>query len=236
MSKPSSLSLSAIKAATSSRSRIEDDQKAFECDALVLILSHLQSRGFLETATCLLRESMSLKLYEQADNLDLTKILKEYEAFYEMRYGRRPIFSRPVQDKYGNPDDAHGNQKHDTRSKRKQPPTKQHRNRNSALPPLNPSQEPSRKRSFREESAEEEKCDDLGVNEGVTGFAVNSPTKSKMNHAKSNGTHKTTSLKPLPNFGGDIELRSLALTIRQDIIQTSPGIKWNDIVELDGDY
>jgi hypothetical protein len=75
MSQPPA-SLSAIKAATQSRSRIQDDHQALEKDALVLILNHLRSRGFVESATALLRESMALKLYQQADNLDLIKVLK----------------------------------------------------------------------------------------------------------------------------------------------------------------
>ena len=40
-------------------------------------------------------------------------------------------------------------------------------------------------------------------------------------------------LKPLPNFGGDMELRALGETIQRDILQTSPDIKWDDVIELE---
>ncbi|GMI41691.1 hypothetical protein TrCOL_g3576 [Triparma columacea] len=40
-------------------------------------------------------------------------------------------------------------------------------------------------------------------------------------------------LKPLPNFGGDIELRALGETIQRDILQTSPDVKWEDVIDLD---
>ena len=39
-------------------------------------------------------------------------------------------------------------------------------------------------------------------------------------------------LKPLPSFGGDFELRSLGETIQRDILQTSPNVKFDDVVEL----
>ena len=205
----------------------------------MLILAHLQSRGFLESATSLLRESMPLKLYEQADNLDLVKILKEYESFYEMRFGKRPVFCRPVQNENsgstGNTDNSTANQsKYDTRSQRKQP-TKHKTSRNSTLPPLKSSaQQPSRKRSYRDETKAEEKSNVEEISDGVTGFAMESSLQAK-NSLKNDVKHKEESLKPLPCFGGDMELRSLAMSIRQDIIQTSPGISWDSIVDLNGE-
>jgi hypothetical protein len=69
-------SLSAIKAATQSRALEDKHTSERERDALVLILAHLKEHGYIETATTLLRESVSLKLYEHADNLDLMQILK----------------------------------------------------------------------------------------------------------------------------------------------------------------
>ena len=238
MSHPSSLS--AIKAATQSKTRNLEDQQSSERDALVLILAHLQSRGFLETATSLLRESMPLKLYEQADNLDLVKVLKEYESFYEMRFGKRPVFCRPVQSENsgstGNTDNSTANESnHDTRSQRKQHSTK-HKRRNSTLPPLkdcSSAQQPSRKRSYKDERKVEAKSNDAEMSDGVTGFAMSSPSKAK--NSLKDAKHIEESLKPLPCFGGDIELRSLAMTIKQDIIQTSPGISWDSIVDLNGE-
>jgi hypothetical protein len=69
-------SLSAIKAATQSRALEDKHTSERERDALVLILAHLKENGFIETATVLLHESASLKLYQHADNLDLMQILK----------------------------------------------------------------------------------------------------------------------------------------------------------------
>ena len=69
-------SFSALKAATQSRALDDQHTSERERDALVLILTHLQMYGYIETATTLLSEAVSLKHYEQADNLDLIQILK----------------------------------------------------------------------------------------------------------------------------------------------------------------
>jgi hypothetical protein len=158
-----------------------------------------------------------------------------------MRYGCNPVFSKPCQQEnsslVGNIDDtSNHHSKHDARSTRKHP-SKQHKSRPSALPPLNSSPQPPRKRSYREESKEEEKCINIGMMaEGVTGFSINSsPSKAKYVPTK-NDTNQAAVLKPLPNFGGDVELRSLALSIKQDILQTTPDVTWDDIVGLNGAY
>ena len=39
-------------------------------------------------------------------------------------------------------------------------------------------------------------------------------------------------LKPIPTFGGDLELQSLARSIQRDIIQSDTGVRWDDIVDL----
>ena len=39
-------------------------------------------------------------------------------------------------------------------------------------------------------------------------------------------------LKPPPSFGGDSELRQLAVSISREIYQESPNIKFDDIVSL----
>jgi hypothetical protein len=150
-----------------------------------------------------------------------------------MRYDSNPVFSKPRQQvssvSAGNADDALNEQgKYDTRSTRKQRTSKPHKSRPSALPPLNAPTQPPRKRSHREESKEEVKCNNIEMSEGVTGFSIHSsPPKAKQ-------ANPAEVLKPLPHFGGDVELRSLALSIKQDILQTTPDITWDDIVGLNG--
>lgn len=90
-------SLNAIRAVTQSRAIGETQSSERQRDVLVLILSHLQSHGFIQTATTLIHESRSvssLTRYECADNIDLLQILKEFEDYHEMKFLRRPVFSR----------------------------------------------------------------------------------------------------------------------------------------------
>ena len=51
--------------------------------------------------------------------------------------------------------------------------------------------------------------------------------------AKSSENLEKRLLKPLPTFGGDPDTRALASVITRDIYQHSPGVYWNDIVELE---
>ena len=155
------------------------------------------------------------------------------------------VFSRPAQNENsglaGNAEENTCHNKYDTRSKRKSQSNKQYRSRPSALPPLNNSaqQQPPRKRSFHEKQEDNRNNNNgAGIDEGITGFAINSPTKANATASTSNLSHSEgneVTLKPLPHLGGDIELRSLAMTIRQDIIQTSPGVAWDDIADLSGE-
>lgn len=263
----SSSSLAAIKAATQSRTLEGQHTNERQRDLLLLILSHLQTNGYISTATTLLSESHSvapLSRYDVAENIDLLQVLKEYEEYYAMKFGRRLIVSRPAQ--HHTPTNVgHGNQmlgesddapnRRNTRNKRRsrsnhqdsQQQQKQQR-RTSALPPLSTkhnaptSSTVSRKIAFHEEGKEEEKCsssDGMNVDQGVKGFGLSSPSKSRKQptplpntkHTDGNDAESRQTWKPLPHFD-DLELRSLALSIRRDIIQESPGVGWNDIVDL----
>jgi len=42
-------------------------------------------------------------------------------------------------------------------------------------------------------------------------------------------------LKPIPDFGGDMEFKALASSLQKDILQSSPNVEWDDIVGLDGE-
>lgn len=61
--------------------------------ALVLIMHHLSSIGMLHTAQTLEKEC-NLSRFHKADNIDLMLILKEFEVYYEIKYGKFPILYR----------------------------------------------------------------------------------------------------------------------------------------------
>jgi len=45
--------------------------------------------------------------------------------------------------------------------------------------------------------------------------------------------HLFRTIKAIPSFGGDIEMKALAMTIQREILDQSPGVAWEDIVQLD---
>jgi katanin p60 ATPase-containing subunit A1 len=97
-------------------------------------------------------------------------------------------------------------------------------------------QHPQR-RPLHEEDSNDDNNDGM-----IRGYALNtsSPSSNEQQHDTTTKTsHEleartiASALKPMPNFDGDPELRSLAITIRRDIVQESPRVHWNDIIGLD---
>ena len=248
-------SLAAIKATTQSRAFEDQAHSERQRDVLVLILSHLQTHGYVDTATTLLNESRSvdsLAKFDLADNIDLMQILKEYDEYYKIKFGRRPVFCRIATNQKQSctlgsvtNDDA-ASRKHNARTKRRS--RNAHHGRQSypensagsTLPPLSTNNDTpgktkplrSRKRTLHEE---DEKYSTGRAEPGVAGFALNSPVKKGDDvHAQmqQQEVEPRNLLKPLPSFDGDSELRSLALTIRRDIVQECPNVAWSDIIGL----
>ncbi|MEW5316021.1 MAG: hypothetical protein WDW38_007413 [Sanguina aurantia] len=83
--------LSALKALSKAREgeekRLADRRRAI----LVLMLRHLADHGYSETYERLSVESnLSLGRVDVADNMDLMRILQEFEEGHEFKYGKRP--------------------------------------------------------------------------------------------------------------------------------------------------
>lgn len=71
--------------------RVDERRK----NLLVLIYRHLVNCGYVDAATTLDREcNIDLSKWEAADNIDLPVILQEYEAFFEMRFLKKPTLVR----------------------------------------------------------------------------------------------------------------------------------------------
>jgi len=257
-------SLAAIKAASHSRSLDDKANTERQRDILVLILSHLKSQGYIETATALLNESQSsesLARYDIADNVDLLQVLKEYDEYYKMKFGRRPVFCR-CNTSSSIPKGVNGGDRtsegseavtsssrpthpSSTRGGNKRRSLSTDRGRRSIDHALLPSSSTNQattttavstchKRPLHEDDSNDE--NNPGI---IRGFALNSsPTSShQQNDTTDSHEHEprnaAAALKPMPNFDGDPELRSLAMSIRRDIVQDCPRVHWNDIVGLD---
>ena len=89
--------LLALKVATKSRSISEKQASDRQRDCLVLILQFLRQFGYVSTAAQFQSEAGNIfSKYESADNIDLPQLVADYEDFCEMKFGRKPKFSRPI--------------------------------------------------------------------------------------------------------------------------------------------
>ena len=62
-----------------------------------MIDKYLQSIGYSETSLKLEDESnLNLDQYDLADNIDLYIIMREYEEYYYMKFGKAPKFSTKI--------------------------------------------------------------------------------------------------------------------------------------------
>ena len=81
------------EAATAEQKRATEKRR----NILVLIHQHLIENGYVEAAERLQHEAGSvISKFEVADNVDFGLILGEYEAYYEMRFDKKPKLVRKL--------------------------------------------------------------------------------------------------------------------------------------------
>lgn len=210
--------LVAIKA--SSRSKDIEERAAAERrrDCLVLIHSYLTKSGFLEAASTLERQSKSiLSRFEKADNIDLPQILSEYESLYEIKTGRKPKYSRKTVG--GESEVCTNNIKANTN----QGISKQRK--------IKPSSSPSHRCRFPESNIRTTLTKEQSISPDEL-FVKSQSLTASGDSSETYGSNDKRPLKPLPQFE-DPDMRNLALSIQHEILETSPNVKWEDIIGLD---
>ncbi|GMI05459.1 hypothetical protein TrRE_jg13220 [Triparma retinervis] len=239
--------LMALKASNQAQQSEEAMKQERSRDTLVLVMDYLTSSGYSNTASSLKAEGgATLSRFEGADNVDLHTIFHDFEEYYQIKFGRKPKLTRRSMD--GDDDDdtkfaRSSLSKHSDARRRKSELDMQKRKE---------MREKSRKRSGVDSGVLGTIEKKLGVSVGkdkgkervreddpfqVGGSAMQlKPAQEK--HAAPVSHDETPVmnvrlLKPLPNFGGDMELRALGETIQRDILQTSPDVKWEDVIDLD---
>ncbi len=92
-------SLLAIRAAADSNTAEQKRASERKRNVLILINQYLIENGYIESAERLQHESGGvLNKFVAADNIDLSLILGEYEAYYEMRFDKKPKLVRKLGD------------------------------------------------------------------------------------------------------------------------------------------
>lgn len=213
------------EAGTAEQKRLADRKKAL----LVLINHYLVDGGYIEAAERLQHETNGMvSKFEVADNMDLGLILGEYEAYYEMRFDKKPKLVRKLEDGAGGGVVARG------------------AGRAAASAAAMAKRNSQKKAAASEGTASKGPEEDTdgggggGGGLGVNGTSVNL-TDSK-NNKKTSSSHSDADasdrleerlLKPPPQFGGDTDMKQLAAVISREIYQESPNVRFDDIIRLD---
>ncbi|KAG2428803.1 hypothetical protein HXX76_011503 [Chlamydomonas incerta] len=83
--------LAALKALSKAKESEEKRIQERRRNIIVLILRHLADHGYSDTYERLCTESnLTLQKVDVADNVDLIRILQEFEESYELKFGKRP--------------------------------------------------------------------------------------------------------------------------------------------------
>lgn len=256
--------LMALKAATQAQ-QFEDKHSADRArDCLVLVMEYLNRNGYTSTATQLKSEGgATLSRFEGADNVDLFTIMHDFEEYYEIKFGKKPRFTRRSLE--GDEDDdtkfARSSQsKHsDARrrkselemQKRKDMRERQRRRSGGGfesgvlgtiekkLGVMQVSKDDAADTSIGGDGGDTQQQNDP-FSVGGSAMSLNpAQQKHSLKEHNNQACHDEIPvmnqrlLKPLPSFGGDMELRALGETIQRDILQTSPDVSWDDVIELE---
>ncbi len=209
-------SLIAIRASADANSAEQKRQQERKRNLLVVINSFLIEQGYVEAAERLQAESGGiLNKYAIADNVDLSTILTEYEAYYEMRFDKKPKFARKLNDGEDNPIMGKKNV-----AAKKTSSSSSSKKADDKLPSINGSNPESDQPTF-----------------SVTGNSVTNTTERNIKKNPNNNDElqkvEEKLLKPPPTFGGESELKQLANIISREIYQESPNVRFDDIIHLD---
>lgn len=215
-------SLAAIKASSRSKEIEERALSERQRDCLVLIYSYLTQSGFHDTASTLERQAKTIfSRFEKADNIDLTTILSEYETFYEMKNGRRPKFCRRS---------GSENERCIATKVVKKQFSRNNTTRSVSSPPSHKHNQ-RHKRTEPSEMASSIKDICILPNRVFSNSPNDIVTKDEVVESQCSHDY-TRTVKPLPSFD-DPDLNNLAASIQREILETSPNVRWDDIVGLD---
>ena len=227
------------------RQKMEKKDNERKKNLLILIHQYLINIGFSESATKVDEESnLELETYSVADNIDLLQIIREYEEYYYMKFGKNPIFSHKVSDgKMGGPlpkiTNNRAKSKNPTANNKKKVPQTPGTNNNNRV---NPNVGKKIDITALNNNNNNNDNNDLKLELNINPFKPskikpqgknNSQTTNETEDKFSFNDHKESILlKPLP---ADLpeELREMASLIKREIILENPNVSFKNIIGLD---
>ncbi|POM58151.1 Katanin p60 ATPase-containing subunit A, partial [Phytophthora palmivora] len=239
-------------------SRLAEEKRLIDRrrNLLVMMLQHCTENGYLQTAEKLQQEAgVALTKFEVVENLDLLRIVQEYEDFQEIKFGKRPKLVRRLSPDEHDRARSMNDKKVIAASKRARRneyssphmPTEARAENNVAMKVIhnNANHASSAASHTGSKSVKEtgQSPEDDSVDLGLIGHK---PAQSQTRNSKPSMYKKTQQpdeqypeesieerlLKPLPSFAHDLELRPLAETITREIFQKNPDVRWDDVIGL----
>ena len=227
-----------------SRQKMEKKDNERKKNILILIHQYLINIGFTESATKLSHESnLELETYSVADNMDLLLIIREYEDYYYMKFGKIPIFSHKISDgKKGGPLPKINNGRTKSKNNISINNNQGQRKKGPQTPGTNINNNIGKKidvSNLNNQINENDLKLELNINPVKPNKIIkkqtknNSQTTNETEDKFSFNDHKESILlKPLPSDLPE-DLREMASLIKREIILENPNVSFKDIVGLD---
>lgn len=228
------MSLLAIRASADANSAEQKRQQERKRNLIVIVNSFLVEQGYVEAAERLQAETAGVcNRYAIADNVDLGLMLTEYEAYYEMRFDKKPKLVRKLGDGEENP--AVNNARSKANASKKTTSTTSATTSNSGNNSATGSKKDDNKLPSIGNSAPTSANASNPESEptfAVTGNSLAATSNKKTNNNDESKVEERL-LRPPPQFGGDPELKQLANIISREIYQETPNVRFDDIIHLD---
>lgn len=163
--------------------------------------------------------------FDVADNMDLSLVFSEFEAYYEMRFDKKPkMIRKAAEDSSAKmPRPPRAGDSGGGRKKRDSGGGNASGGSGGKLPTISSSSSNS-----NNGSAEGGESGPLSL--GVQGSSVTSASKEG---AEKGAEVERRMLKPPPHLGADPDMKALAAMISREIFEDSPGVQFSDIIRLE---
>mmetsp|Transcript_18522 Transcript_18522/g.34598 ORF Transcript_18522/g.34598 Transcript_18522/m.34598 type:complete len:509 (+) Transcript_18522:136-1662(+) len=208
-----SSSLLAIRTASETgvaeQKRLADRKRAL----LVLIHAHLVEGGYIDTAERLQHEAKVVTQFDVADNMDLNMVFNDFEAYYEMRFDKKPKMVRKAAE--------------DSSVKLPRPPRGDSGKKSKGGASSSSSSGGKLPTISNQSSSSSGSGDEGGL--GIQGSSVTGGVQKDDDVDRL----ETRVLKPPPHLGADPDMKALAAMISREIYVDSPNVKFSDIIRLD---
>ncbi|GLE06242.1 hypothetical protein PINS_up015484 [Pythium insidiosum] len=250
-------SLMQLKAQNESRLAEEKRLIDRKRNVLILALQYCVENGYVQTAEKLQQEAgVAISKFEVVENIDLLRIVQEYEEYHELKFGKRPKLVRRLTPEESDKSKS-SQDKRAAADRRKQRndyssphmPTEARVENNAALKAISnatltngggaqaPTEKALKTSKTQPPTPQEEEHLDLGLvgqkpaqRKEKTAANKKLPVCSAPDEPEESVEERL--LKPLPSFLFDSEMRPLAEMITREIFQKNPNVRWEDVIGL----